>query len=33
MFENWQPWWDVLLMATTGVILVTWLVIEGEDND
>ena len=32
MFEQWQPWWDALIMLGAGVIIVTWLVIEGEDD-
>lgn len=33
MFENWQPWWDMLIMLGAGVIIVTWLTIKGEWDD
>ena len=34
MYDNWQPWWDVLIMVGAGVIIVTWLIIEdGTNND
>jgi hypothetical protein len=33
MFENWQPWWDVLLLLSTFGILTAWLYIKGEFKD
>jgi len=30
MFENWQPFWDVLLLLAASGILTTWLYIKGE---
>ena len=30
MFENWQPFWDVLILVSTSGILTTWLYIKGE---
>ena len=33
MFENWQPWWDVLLLLSTSGILTFWLYLKGELDD
>lgn len=34
MFENWQPFWDVLILVSTSGILTVWLYLKGElDND
>lgn len=34
MFENWQPFWDVLILLSASGILTTWLYVKGElDND
>ena len=33
MFENWQPWWDVLLLLMSGGIFTVWLYIKGEFKD
>ena len=30
MFENWQPFWDVLILVSTFGILTTWLYVKGE---
>ena len=30
MFENWQPFWDVLILVSTSGILTTWLYVKGE---
>jgi len=30
MFENWQPFWDVLILLAASGILTTWLYIKGE---
>jgi hypothetical protein len=33
MWENWQPLHDALIMFGAGVIIVTWLIIEGNEDD
>ena len=33
MFENWQPFWDVLILVSTFGILTLWLYIKGELDD
>ena len=30
MFEQWQPFWDVVLLLTSSGIIVTWLYIKGD---
>lgn len=30
MFENWQPFWDVLMLLASSGILTTWLYLKGE---
>ncbi len=29
MFENWQPFWDVLILVSTSGILTSWLYVKG----
>jgi hypothetical protein len=33
MFENWQPFWDVLILLSASGILTAWLYIKGELTD
>lgn len=33
MFENWQPWWDALLLLASCGIITLWLYVKGELDD
>jgi hypothetical protein len=33
MFEQWQPWWDVVFLLSTGGLLTLWLYIKGEPDE
>jgi hypothetical protein len=33
MYENWQPFWDVLLLLAASGIITLWLYIKGDPDE